>query len=441
MKKTLLALAVAALSANAFAVNLDSPTAAGAPQAFAKEIKVAAAGTDIGSTNVNAIVKAGFALSEGFVRFDLTNGAKFKANPTLTVSSLATPGITVASGGAGFDFVIFKVTDTNAAPAGITAAAAVTLTSAGTGITVVNKDAVGVTYGLYETAGAAATKTGALNSKSGTLLTFAPALDVTAVSAVGVVKIDAIAKQAKEFNNGTKATTLVTLANGVVAPAPLKIDGSAPVVYSDIVASQVWKLSGNFSAVDTSTATAGFGAGSAVAADKQSATVAVGTVSYTVGGTTEIAETSVAALYTPTATANYEASPVSFSNVARLEKNGESVDVDLALKPGGAYSNFVRITNKDTISGAFFVKVINDAGHPVSFPLNAVAGQPATLAAGASTQQMTIDAIFAAAQAADASFQLSGDQAKLRLQVTGQVNTLDVQTYTVSKDGNSFSTF
>lgn len=404
MKKTLLALAVATLSANAFAVNLDNPAAVGgAPQVFAKEIKVAPAGTDIGTTAVTASVKAGFALSEGFVRFDLTNGAKFETNPSLTVSSLTTPGISVASGGAGFDFVIFKVTDTAPGPApapvGITAAATVTLNSAGNGITVVNKDAVGISYGLYETAGAAASKSGALNSKSGTLLSFAPALDVKAVSAVAGNKIDAIAKQAKEFVPGgatTKVTPLVTLTNGVVAaPAtPLRIDGTTAVAYGDIVASQVWKLDGNFSAVDASSAIAGFGAGSAVAADKQSVTVPAGAINYTVSGATEIAETSVSALYTPTATANYEVSPVSFSNVAKLEKNGQDAAVDLALKPGGAYANYVRITNKDTISGAFFIKVINDAGQSVSFPLSAVAGQPATLAAGASTQQMTIDQIL-----------------------------------------------
>lgn len=442
MKKTLLALAISAFAANAFAVDLDNTTAPGT-QVFAKEIKVVAAGTDIGTTNITATVASGFALSEGFIRFDLSNGAEFETAPSLTVDSLATPDIAVASGGAGFDFVIFKVSDTHAtAPVGITATATVELSSEGAGITVINKEAVSITYGLYETAAAAANKTGALNSKSGTLLSFSPALVVTAESAVGADSyIDAIASEAKKFdNNGTVEldTDLVTLTAGVLATdTPLKLDGSAAVAYSDIVASEIWKLTGNFSAVAESGFTGATGA--AIAEDKQSVTfTSTGTVNYKVTGQTEIAETAVAATYTPTAQNNYEASAVSFSNVAELNKNGTTVDVDLALKPGGAYSNFVRISNKDTIEGAFFIKVINDAGQSESFPLSDIAGQPATLAAGASTTQLSIQEVFDAAAAKGLT--LSG-QGKLRLEVTGQTNDLDVQIYTVSKDGNSFATF
>lgn len=429
MKKTLLALAVSALSVNAFAVNLD--TAAGT-QVFAQEIKIAAAGTDIGAAAVTATVNAGFSLPAGFVRFDLTNGAKFKADPALTgVTS------TLAAGGAGQSFAIFNFT------APVTPATPLTLTS-NNGITVVNKAAVGISYGLYETAGNATTQTGNLNAKSGTLLSFTPALTVTATPAPAALKIDAIGAESKKFAGNAIATPLTTLTAALVATPTLKIDGTAVAAVTDIAPTAAWKLNGNFSAVAVNGLNAAAGGAATIAADKQSVTYAANAaspalVTYTVTGTTEIAETGVSAVFTPTAAAGYEdVAPVTIANAGKLEKNGTTEAVDLALKPGGAYSNYVRISNKDTIPGAFFIKVINDAGQAVSFPLSDVAGQPATIAAGASTTQLSIQSIFDAAAAKGLA--LSGE-GKLRLEVTGQTNNLSVQSYTIAKDGNSFATF
>ncbi|MFD2836473.1 hypothetical protein ACFS3C_07700 [Azotobacter vinelandii] len=82
--------------------------------------------------------------------------------------------------------------------------------------------------------------------------------------------------------------------------------------------------------------------------------------------------------------------------------------------------------------------MIADDGSTASLALSDVEGQPAELAARASTTQMRIDDIYAAAVAK--GFALSG-QGKLRLVVEGEVPSLDVQTYTVSKDANSFATF
>jgi len=431
MKKTLLALAVSALSVNAFAVNLD--TAAGT-QVFAQEIKIAAAGTDIGAAAVTATVNAGFSLPAGFVRFDLTNGAKFKDAPVLT-------GVanTLAAGGAGQSFAIFNFT----APVTATPATPLTLTSTN-GITVVNKAAVGISYGLYETAGNATTQTGNLNAKSGTLLSFTPALTVTATPAPAALKIDAIGAESKKFAGNATSTPLTTLTAALVATPPLKIDGTPVTAVTEIASTAAWKLNGNFSAVAVNGLNAAAGGAATIAADKQSVTYAANAaspalVTYTVTGTTEIAETGVSAVFTPTAAAGYEdVAPVTIANAGKLEKNGTTLPVDLALKPGGAYSNYVRISNKDTIPGAFFIKVINDAGQAVSFPLSDVAGQPATIAAGASTTQLSIQSIFDAAAAKGLA--LSGE-GKLRLEVTGQTNNLSVQSYTIAKDGNSFATF
>lgn len=441
MKKSLLALAVAALSANAFAVDLDN-TATPGTQVFAKEIQVAAAGTDIGGTAVFAQAKAGFALTSGFIRFDLDNGAKFKANPTLDVGTGGTAFTQItapASGGAGQSFVIFKVEETGKS---IATDAVVKLTTTGAGITVVNKNAVGVTFGLYETAGGAAQKAGALNAKSGTLLNFADAVKVSAAADAGKLKIDAISSESKRFAGKVDTTTLVKLDVALNTPTPLKTDGSGAVALTDVIKDTEWNVLGNFSAVKASGLTATDTA--TIAENKQSVKLAKTggvtgsqTLSYLVTGAIEIPETSISATFTPVAQTGYVLGASTFENITKLEKNGTTRSADLVLNPNGVYSNFVRITNKDTITGAFFLKVINDNGQSVSFPLSDVAGQPATLAAGASTAQMTIQQIYAAAAAKG----LNVGEGKLRLEVTGQTNDLSVQTYTVSKDGNSFATF
>lgn len=429
MKKTLLAFAVAAISANAFAVNLNDNTLV---QSYAQEINVAATGTSL--AGVTATVNAGFALAtDGYVRFDLANGATFAAGSTpALVSTPATSTYSISAGGAGQNFVIFRTNGNGVLINDSLALSAV--------VSVTNKNAVGVTYNLYETAANAVAQSGALSTRSGTLLNFRSALDVTAVSAVGGARIDAISKESKEFIGGNTATEVDLTDLTVDVDTNVLLATGAPIAaVANIASAYSWTLNGNFSAENgiDDFAASGFN----VAADKQSATLANaanGIVTYTVTGTDEIAETTVSAVFSATPVAGYTIPSITIANAAVLSKNGTTADVDLALNPNGRFSNFVRISNKDTITGAFSLRVIADDGQSVSFPLSAVEGQSSTLAAGASTAQMSIQQIFDAAQAAGLA--LSGE-GKLRLQVTGQVNALDVQTYTVATDGTTFSTF
>ena len=74
MKKTLLALAVTALSANAFAVDLNAANSDAIN--FASEIKLPAVLTDTAANNLDVKVQLGFSATAGvkrYVRFDLTN--------------------------------------------------------------------------------------------------------------------------------------------------------------------------------------------------------------------------------------------------------------------------------------------------------------------------------------------------------------------------------
>ena len=461
MKKTLLALAIAALSANVFAaptvVNVIAEGTTAAPAVFAKEIAVAASGTVLGSADVVVNLTSGFALSEGYIRVELSNGAKFADVPTFTVAG-GTPAALPAAGGKDQNFVILKFSET-AAGVPVAANAAVAINLVG-GIKAVNKDAVALTYSLHQLAGEANNKTNALKTLSAGLVSFADAVEFKQTSLVTPADlIDAIGSESKQFINGAAPSLtqdLVTLQVAAADYAP-SLPGVQTALLANgetatpaaIVASTVWTLAGNFSAVAASGLTSTVAAATevpAIAADKQTVTftniVAGGSatqnISYKVTGTNEVAETGVAVSVAPTAIPGYVLSPVSLGTKAVLKKNGKTESVDLALKPGGAYSNFVRISNKDTISGAFFIKVINDAGQSASFPLSDIPGQPATLAAGASTSQISIQQIFDAAAAKNLA--LSGD-GKLRLEVTGQTNNLSVQSYTTAKDGNSFSTF
>lgn len=108
MKKTLLALAITALSANAFAVNLDEKNTT---DTFASEIVVKSTGTIIGSDKLSVSSKAGFSVTDGFVRVTLDNGALFAGDPAIKAANsegdVDTTAAKLVAGGNGTNFAIF----------------------------------------------------------------------------------------------------------------------------------------------------------------------------------------------------------------------------------------------------------------------------------------------------------------------------------------------
>ncbi len=152
MKKTLLALAITAFSANAFAVNLDTP-ATPATQVFASEIDLTAPVT-LGATNpLTTSGAAGFTLTNSYIRYDLSGTATFGSVPALTGAAG-----TIASGGTvDSNFVVFNVA------ASLPAATVVTMNAQ---VKVADQSSVNVTYGLYQQASDAVNKTNSLSSKS-----------------------------------------------------------------------------------------------------------------------------------------------------------------------------------------------------------------------------------------------------------------------------------
>lgn len=450
MKKTLLALAITALSANAFALELGKDSA----EKFASEIKLAAAGTAL--TLSEAVeVETGFSITNGnvrYVRFDIT-GAEFDVT-NVDLGDLV--GANIASAVSAVDannkqFVIFEITATSdVAIDDVLEFTPRILAKTGSNVS--------LQYRLYETGVAAlAGNNDVLATKTGSVITFAPALSFTVVPEVNVEKID-VTQESKFFNGNVEedeavlGTVSVNVATGVLwasgAQATIadlvsnEADANAIVINGDFSSAAEITLDGETADATNENLTAT----SATFALADAAAVGAlndAIVTFVTNGTDAIAPSSFTATLdlTPAATAGAATGSTATDlsgALASLVKNGSTDEIDLALKPGGAYSNFVRISNTSGLEGKIFVTVIADDGQTATVALNEIAGQPATLAPRASTTQMTIQQVFDAAAAKGLS--LSGE-GKLRLVVEGEVPSVSVQTYTVSKDGNSFATF
>ena len=143
----------------------------------------------------------------------------------------------------------------------------------------------------------------------------------------------------------------------------------------------------------------------------------------------------------PTATVTIDYAGVGYTdevvtgNLTALTKNGSSQTLNLLLNPTGAYDNFVRVTNGGTVAGAVFVTLINDSGDSVTYSFNS----GASLAAGASSDLVSVDTLYADAQAADATFDVG--TGKLRATFEGEFAGINVQNISTSTDGTTFFTF
>ncbi|WP_052742192.1 hypothetical protein [Stutzerimonas stutzeri] len=464
MKKTLLALAVTALSANAFAVDLNAANSDAVN--YAAEIKLPAVLTDTSNTvggvttelnDLDVKVQLGFSATANvkrYVRFDLTN-AQFETPVVASNLFEGTKGAgvvlapSVAVGGTkGSSFVVIEITPAST----LTNAAVLTLELAD--IKATGGDA-SVQYRLYETGvDANAGNTSTLAAKSGKLFGFKSALNAKVTTKGAAQKID-VTQESKYFVDANAAKLDV---NNVIGNLTVGVNtgvysaAGTTVALSDLVDSAKVEVAGDFSAglkdadgkLLPAAAVLNGATASEVTAAKATYTVDPATgltdapLTLTVDGKTALATQTFTAKLVPVAKAAYTVNTVDLGVLGELQKNGSSESLNLALKPGGAYQNYVRISNTSNLDGKFFITVISDEGKTATVNLSDVAGQPATLAARASTTQMTIQQIFDAAAAKGLA--LSGE-GKLRLVVEGEVPSLSAQMYTTSKDGNSFDRF
>jgi hypothetical protein len=463
MKKTLLALAVAALSVNAFAAPVDysvSPVTTPV-NIIAKELVPVSSATTLTTTEDTVKWKAGFSVTEqNLVRIDLANGAKFATAPSLNVTGAGvTNGTTsISAGGAGESYAIFQfVAGTVAANSDV-----VTLTLGD--LTVANQGDINVQYRLYSTQpDAVAANAATIASGTYAYAKFANALTFSADAEKSKPskQID-VSTGGKKFANETTTSDAfgglnLSIADNTYGSA-LTVDNAgtweaaAPLTLATALTGSTIEVTGDFSAFVTSPAAlsnAKLANVDATALTATKATFALPVANLTAGqlvlttdGTKVINPSSYSAKLVLGAAAPLKTAPADVSGFANLAKNGASEDVVITMKPkasGGFYENVVRITNKSAIEGDVSITVINDAGERATVNLGDIAGQTtSTLKAGASTTQITISDIYAAVP----GLALAG-QGKLRLVVDSTIpeGQLSVQSLVVSSDGATLSRF
>ncbi len=120
-----------------------------------------------------------------------------------------------------------------------------------------------------------------------------------------------------------------------------------------------------------------------------------------------------------------------------LQKNGGTAIANFALKPGGTFSNYIRISNTSSVDGKVYITLYEDDGAvSAPFALSQVDASYSDILKGqASTPALTIQKLF------DASGLTAGYQGKLRVHVEGEFPTVNIQSFTLSLDGQTFNVF
>ena len=480
MKKNTLrtAVAVAGLgAANAFAgVNALDYTAATSPAAIkvANESIISAAT----GTAVNVIgaltFDTGFsvALTSRYMRVDLSSGTWGAAQPaTTTVMGSAAGEIieTAAAGGATTDsYVIYEVKSATASKA-IAGTVDVVFTPA-TGIVVKDKSDVNITYALYETAGDAVGQQNALATDTGALITFSEITAVTntdSVTTAPLIDVTVATKTGKVFAGGVTAG-LAGVVNVADTAAEL-LDGTAGTS-TNLAASSVVTLTGDLTwlqDLDTNNLPDGTYtladafldddndcSTASLLANDEAETITDSNATWTTStynndvfyvclngnGVSDIPVQSFTGNYSTVGNTGYASESTDLTLFSHA-KNGSSVTQNLVLNPTGAFKNFLRITNTSTISGDISFTLINDSGESVnSVALGSIAGQSSSaLAGGNSTTMIDVADLYAAAQATLATFDVG--TGKLRVTVSGNFGSMDVQNITTATDNTSFDTF
>lgn len=461
MKKTLIALAIAGLSFNAAAVNLD--TKENVPS-YAAELKlpqtlllatnadpaIAALDDVVAKTEADIAFVAGSPAvsTKFFVKAKLTNA---KLAQTLTAAAYkvngATTSSTVVGGGVGDDFVIFEADTTAPIAKGTDAAVKI-------GQVLATGGDVGVTVSYHTSLQNAQNNTGSLwAAKSGTLLKFAKGIEIAA--AKGNAAVADVTKEFKRFENDRVAANLGTAT--VKAVTNVRKASGAQIALADIFTDKsVVTLTGDFSAAKKdadgkyllSSVTLKTAANTFLNATKiedGKATFVGNTafdaalVTLTVSGEDVLAEQTLTASFAPVLqnADNYVFAAADLGAVGQITRNGATAEMDLVVSPTSSYKQFVRLSNKSTRDGKVTVTAINDAGVSKTIDLGAVADQESVLKAGASTTQISVADLVSAA-----GLELSG-QNKVRFIFNGEMpnNKLSAQSYVLSTDGTTLVQF
>jgi len=312
-----------------------------------------------------------------------------------------------------------------------------------------------------------------LPTNSGTLLTFGPLLSLAADATSGDagVSID-VAQNSLYFNTagGTTGDVSYNVGGAVLgiantASTTLGV-GSTAIDASHVTTSATHTITAanGFAAFNQGTAGAatGISVGGATAgvstADATVVTQASAAYGSTAGdnagsrdvilsvptaNTVAIDETTVTAtVAAATAGATYSNTTSSGTvNLLSLSRNGTSARLTFSVNPDSPYPMSIRVTNDSAIDGPVTLTLTNDDGDTsASVSISDIAGGPTgDLAAGGSTGLLQMSDVFAAVQAADATFDLGASSNKLRVSVSALTPSIVLNAFSLSSDGTTFS--
>ena len=507
-KQLVLMLVAGVLSSTANAVVNLNPKAAvpGGAEAILPGTVVLASEIEINTTEGTELVdraldvtgKAGFVITAGetfYARIDLT-GATIKTIGSSTISGFLTGAdVGFAAGGDESDHIIISITSNNA----ITPDDDWVFQDVA--YLIKDKNDVTISYSLFENASDALANrsSGILNNQSGTLVRFERASLIT-VGPADTARID-LASFSTKFVGGVLTTPVMkfTVGNAENVQGTIALpstDTSVDTIFESVTLT----VRGNVVAAATNEAgdevtgvvLDGNGCSTADdASDTDKDFEVIGAVHelkietvfdldmnhypfndaevcLTVDGETEIQPTTFTGYLAVTVNEGYvvidqftvppeivypEVEPEiddETGSGSTLLKTGSSKVLNFLLSPGGVFDNFVRLTNNSVIAGSDLqITLYNDDGDFVTFDLADVEGVDSNdLAPGASTRLLSIDELYAAAQAVDRGdegmFEVTDEgRGKLRAKIEGSIvnNRLEVQALSQSRDNTAFFTF
>jgi len=468
--------------------NLDTNTANDDDVEVASELNVASTGTAL----TGAFLNATFVLNPSVIPANSDVRVKLDLGGTATFSGTAPSG----SAGNPFTFGVIDggltentiTLNANVGTADISAGQAVTFVIPQ--ITVTDQSAVSMTATISraDNFGSATIKTLA-NSP---YVSFADSFAVTYTPNASVRKID-VTNSSILFADSAGNTANTAQPGSVTVTYTAKNDFTGTTIAGSTITNAIAVTLTGDNGLDAF-ATSNTGAGvvhgliplvvsgnSAAATGQTFAAVATGAAQNVVmtvpaANTIAIQETPISVTYagTPSVPATYNTDSLDGTgSLSALDKNGSSARLNFALKPGGNFTNYIRITNPSGIDGDVFLTLTNDDGtSSAQVGLGTITGAANdNLAAGASTALLDITDVFAAVQGADSTFDLGTNSTRLRVDVEAEFGTDDtvvagnaalvvaapnvtgpinltsrpnttsvlLQAFSISNDGNSFN--